>query len=663
MQQFSNHPLTYFQLIKLVKVLANSDSHTDKVIKGALKGVDLVLNSGYCGSLAEPQVSAQLTALIANPKIKGNIQLDALRVIQHLSKVLQYRKRILTESVLHPLMRTALASCEESGSKEFDPQLRIQVIKTLVTLGGLSMKTQLCVPGETREYEKMRRSFQMLGGMVALLLVREKGLEEEIKALPELDLLKEITQFEWQRQLEGFTVANNSLNTNPINNGRRRSMEETEIQADKVIEKNGNVPRSPLPEFVLNYCDIEWLSVKLQERATAAKTLQEERDRDDRERRAQDLEAAVKDKERREQEHAERRQKTEEMFQKRLEEFKKKQNIEYSKRQQEEQEIRAQIHEKRAELKKQLKDRREEFQKLRKLEAETRKQEEDLLKKMQQQDIVKRRMLQLKRHHRHLGSEENRETSLEPMVNSEHHYFAEENIDEEGAPTKKKMVPMKPSHRREGSRRKEIEHSQKRINLTKDKDFLRKRYITEYNDDEEENNEEVEPAGHLMHAKAMRSAVSLLKKPKSLAVIHSELDNKTFDSLKAILLAQSVVKSPRKTEVEQVQYGVHESLPSLKIMRNHRGVAHPATNNNAAIKNQDLFVRSENGKPSLGVPESTTNSTGKVKRLYYNRDYSAVDNPYLKKEEPLPKIVASLNKDHAGIRFKGSQPANEPTHE
>lgn len=81
------------------------------------------------------------------------------------------------------MIKIALSSLDSKLIQKYDIEIRRMSVICLTTLGGIYDR-KMYIPGETRENDKVRKILIENGGLVALIYINKKGLEEEIKNIP-----------------------------------------------------------------------------------------------------------------------------------------------------------------------------------------------------------------------------------------------------------------------------------------------------------------------------------------------------------------------------------------------------------------------------------------------------------------------------------------------
>ncbi|KRW98784.1 hypothetical protein PPERSA_11701 [Pseudocohnilembus persalinus] len=108
---------------------------------------------------------------------------------------------IINSKISDILVEQYLASCSEKNLKKYDLNVRLQAIECLISLGGNYSRKQY-IPGETQENDKLRKYLIQNGGLLALIYISYKGIQEQVRKVPlEYFSQLEVQDFELQQEV------------------------------------------------------------------------------------------------------------------------------------------------------------------------------------------------------------------------------------------------------------------------------------------------------------------------------------------------------------------------------------------------------------------------------------------------------------------------------
>lgn len=166
---------------RIFSQLANWELLSDKDITTACKALALLADSRIKGILASPTIVTQMINFLYSQDIPIDIQITVVRLftnylmsnphhfkINAINSLLQHHnqmKKVVCDKIIHCLVTIALTACDEVKAKDFDPALMTLVINCLCAFAGKYNRRNY-IPGETRDYEKVRSFFITQGKLL-----------------------------------------------------------------------------------------------------------------------------------------------------------------------------------------------------------------------------------------------------------------------------------------------------------------------------------------------------------------------------------------------------------------------------------------------------------------------------------------------------------------
>ena len=127
------------------------------------------------------------------------------------------QKKILGQKLLKMLINISLTTCDAQNYKNFDRKVQSLAIKSLCSLAG-NFSRRIYIPGETSEKQKIRNYFICQSGLLALLTISVKAIEEYMRNLPNLEIYGYLEQIDWEFQREIIEKFKNVFNFKLKNN-------------------------------------------------------------------------------------------------------------------------------------------------------------------------------------------------------------------------------------------------------------------------------------------------------------------------------------------------------------------------------------------------------------------------------------------------------------
>jgi len=101
--------------------------------------------------------------------------------------------------MIHSLIKITLASCDSTLVQNYDSQIIKLAIQCLSSLAG-KYDRNMYIPGETRDFDKVRVFLINQGGLLALMIASKSSLDEEIRAMPNKNCFFYLGISDWELQ-------------------------------------------------------------------------------------------------------------------------------------------------------------------------------------------------------------------------------------------------------------------------------------------------------------------------------------------------------------------------------------------------------------------------------------------------------------------------------
>lgn len=155
-----------------------------------------------CNILVEqPKYIESLIKIIDSENFPLSIQQVALQAVKAICRNVNNKTKVISKEIVKSLLKIALTSLDSHLIQKYDVEIRKMSVICLTTLGGIYDR-KMYIPGETRENDKVRKILIENGGLVALIYIHKKALEQELRDIPAQFLENlQLTDFEYQGQL------------------------------------------------------------------------------------------------------------------------------------------------------------------------------------------------------------------------------------------------------------------------------------------------------------------------------------------------------------------------------------------------------------------------------------------------------------------------------
>ena len=198
------------KISRIFSSLVNWELLSDKQAKAACKALKLVAGSTVSFLLGDQKNLVQISNIIKSQNVKVEIQNVVLESLIQICKEIGIKKKIMCNKILHDLISISLESCDEANFHNHHESLRSQAIKLLENLSGFEIKNVYYIPGETREMEKLRKFFIAQGGLIAIMILAQKSLDENLIKISE-NLLSNLEHSDWEYQNSIIEIMKESL--------------------------------------------------------------------------------------------------------------------------------------------------------------------------------------------------------------------------------------------------------------------------------------------------------------------------------------------------------------------------------------------------------------------------------------------------------------------
>jgi len=220
------------QISRVLSLLTNWEIMSNKEVSLACKTLKLMAESAGSVFLADQVNIVSLAKLLKSSNVKTDIKLAVIDTINILSKDINLKKRIICNHIVHNLIALCLASCDEKEIQNHSNAFLMATLKCLVNLGGVFNRKHY-IPGETREANKLRNFFIAQGGIAAIWTIKEKSLDNEMKAYCEKNFLQSLEACDLEKQLQVLEVLSTMPKTNqPPLTPKAKSEEEEEVNEE-----------------------------------------------------------------------------------------------------------------------------------------------------------------------------------------------------------------------------------------------------------------------------------------------------------------------------------------------------------------------------------------------------------------------------------------------
>ncbi|EAR92967.2 tubulin-tyrosine ligase family protein (macronuclear) [Tetrahymena thermophila SB210] len=419
----------YQHINNILSKMMNWELMSEQELKVVVKTLRFILESRISNILVDQKYIEKLISVIDSQNHPIEIQEVSLEALCTITKNVSNKVRIVSKNIILLLIKISLSSCDEKEMEKYDRKIRILATNCLIHLGGIYNRRQY-IPGETRDNDKIRRLIIENGGLLALLWIRKKVNDNEIKKISQdfIDNL-DISDFELQynlvkkwrkalfyggqmKQIQKNQYSQESLqqcnlsgelsmlqekikeeNGYEDSKGENVSSQQNDNalqkktntfmaninQIQKVKLKNNNEPTpEQYPVFLqtLDYFDFQGSMDTAEDIYLTIKEQIIKRDKEDKLKKEMEVKKQQQQEDERKLQLLERKAKVEE-FQKKKEEEKLKRKLEEKRREEKQKEILAQEEKKRQQKYEEMQKRREELRRFQKMEEDRRKFQDD----------------------------------------------------------------------------------------------------------------------------------------------------------------------------------------------------------------------------------------------------------------------------------------------
>ncbi|KRX02354.1 hypothetical protein PPERSA_09971 [Pseudocohnilembus persalinus] len=159
--------------------LINWELYDENEIEWTIKTIQIVMNSRFIGVFSEQKNIDTLIQIIDSQNFLLKIQLIAIQLIKYICKNVSLKLFVLGKDITKSLMKIALSTVDPREREKYDQQLRLEAIRSIITLGGIYDRKAF-IPGETRKNDDARRSLIENGGVLALIQIKHQTDEDLI---------------------------------------------------------------------------------------------------------------------------------------------------------------------------------------------------------------------------------------------------------------------------------------------------------------------------------------------------------------------------------------------------------------------------------------------------------------------------------------------------
>jgi len=184
---------------KLLSVLVNWELQSDKELSTACKSILTLSESRMCGALTEPNNIIQMIDLLNSQNVPLKIQVTTVTAFLNICKKISEMKKIICDKMIHALIKIVLASCDSTLIQNYDIQVIKLSIKCLSALAG-KYDRKMYIPGETRDFDKVREFLINQGGITGLMIVSKLSVDEEIQEMPSRSCFSYLGISDWELQ-------------------------------------------------------------------------------------------------------------------------------------------------------------------------------------------------------------------------------------------------------------------------------------------------------------------------------------------------------------------------------------------------------------------------------------------------------------------------------